>query len=133
MSNAAPLVTPRLGLNLDGGGRERAVGRGGGADDEVDVDGIDAGADERLMGRGDAEIGGQLVVAGDMALANARALDDPVVRRVDDLGHVGVGHYALRQMRADAANDRSNDCHEAPPLLLLAVRRIRGAVWAGPG
>ena len=71
-------------LDLHRRGRERAVGRRRGADDEIDVDGIDAGAHQRLLGGGDAEIGGQLVVAGDVALANAGALDDPFVARVDD-------------------------------------------------
>ena len=69
----------------------------------------------------------QLVVVGDVALADARALDDPLVARVDDLRQVGVGHDALGQMRADAADDGSNDCHELPCLFSLTafMRRAR--------
>ena len=62
------------GLDAHGGGRKGAVGRGGRADDEIDVDGIDAGAHERLARGGDAEIGGELALLGDVALLDAGAL-----------------------------------------------------------
>ena len=83
---------------------KRAIGRRRGADDEIDVDGIDAGAHQRLLGGGNAEVGGQLVVAGDVPLANAGALDDPFVAGVDDLRQIGIGHHALGKMGADAAD-----------------------------
>ena len=91
-------------LNPHGSRGERAVGRCRGADDEIDVDGIDAGAHQRLLGGGDAEIGRQFVVAGDVPLTDASALDDPLVAGVDDLRQVVVGHDALGQMGADAAD-----------------------------
>ena len=92
-------------LDLHRRRRKGAVGRRRRADDEIDVDGIDAGAHQRLLGGGDAEVGRELVVAGDVALTDAGALDDPFVGGVDDLREVGVGHDALGQMGADAADD----------------------------
>ena len=62
------------GLDAHGGGRKGAVRRGGGADDEIDVDRVDAGAHQRLARGGDAEIGGQLALLGDVALLDAGAL-----------------------------------------------------------
>ena len=72
-SKAAPLVTPSPAWMLDGRGRKRAVGRGGGADHEIDIDRIDARAHQRLARSGDAEIGRQLAVLGDVALLDAGA------------------------------------------------------------
>ena len=72
------------GLDAHGGGREGAVGRRGGADDEVDVDRVDAGAHQRLARGGDAEIGRQLAIVGDVALLDAGALADPRVVGIDE-------------------------------------------------
>jgi hypothetical protein len=45
------------GLDAHGGSGEGAVRRGGGADDEIDVDWVDAGPHQRLARGGDAEVG----------------------------------------------------------------------------
>src|SRR6185437_1482725 len=65
------------GLDPHRGGRERAVRRGGGANDKVDVDRVDAGAHQRLARGTDAEVGRQLVGLRDVTLLNAGALLDP--------------------------------------------------------
>ena len=102
------------GLDAHGGGREGAIGRGGGADDEIDVDRVDAGAHQRLTRGGDAEIGGQLAVGSDVALRDAGPLLDPLIAGVDHAGQVVVGHDALGQVGADAADHGSDDCHVSP-------------------
>ena len=96
------------------GRRKGAVGRRGRADDEIDVDGIDAGAHQGLARGGDAEVRRELAVVGDVALLDARALADPLVAGVDEARQVVIGHDALGQVGADAADDGSNDCHVSP-------------------
>ncbi len=91
-------------LDLHRRRRKGAVGRCRRADDEIDVDRIDSGAYERLLGGGDAKIGREFVVAGDVPLTNAGALDDPLVAGIDDLRQVGIGHDALGQVGADTAD-----------------------------
>ena len=71
------------GLHGHRGGRKSVVGRRGRQHDQVDRLGVDAGIGERGLGRLDRQVGGQLAVGGDMALANAGALHDPFVGGVD--------------------------------------------------
>ncbi len=64
-----------------------------------------------------------------MALADARALGDPLVGGVDDLGQVVVGHDPVRQIAADAGHNATqgtsrNGAH--PPVGMQAGSR-RGA------
>ena len=68
-----PCVMPRPAWIARAVAGKGAIGRGGGANDEVDVDRIDAGAHQCLARGGDAEIGGQLAVLGDVALLDAGA------------------------------------------------------------
>ncbi len=46
----------------------------------------------------------RLALAGNVALANAGALDDPFVRRIDDIFHVAIGHNAFRKCGSEPAN-----------------------------
>jgi hypothetical protein len=48
-----------------------------------------------------AQRGGGLVLAGDVALADAGALDNPFVTGFDDALQVTVFHYALGQLRPE--------------------------------
>ena len=61
--------------------------------------GRQAGIVERGARRRLAERGGGLVVAGDMALADAGALRDPLVGGLDDALEVGVLHDAAAAAR----------------------------------
>ena len=56
-------------LHRHRGGREGVVGRRGRQDDQVDVGRRQAGIGERHAGGAGGEIGGQLAVGGDVALA----------------------------------------------------------------
>ena len=102
------------GLDAHGGSGKGAVRRGGCAHHEIDVDRVDAGAHERLARGGDAEVGGQLAVLGDVALLDAGALLDPRVGGIDEARQIVIGHDALWQMGADAADHGSNECHVSP-------------------
>src|SRR5262249_32026417 len=61
----------------------------------------------------DGQVGRRLAVVGDVALADAAALDDPLVVRVDHLLEVGVGQDPLGRVRADPGDPRSR--HSRPP------------------
>jgi hypothetical protein len=50
------------------------------------------------------ERGGRLVVCRDMALANAGALGDPLVRGFDHALEIGILHDAARQRQPHAAH-----------------------------
>jgi hypothetical protein len=41
---------------------------------------------------------------GNVALANARARDDPLIARVDEFFQIGVGKYLFRQETASTGN-----------------------------
>src|SRR5262249_24989224 len=105
---------PKARLDAHAGGREGAIGRGGRADHQVDVDGVNAGAYERLMGGGNAEVGGELTLFGDVALLDPRPLADPSVTGDAHVRKIVIGHDALGQVGADTANHRANECHFLP-------------------
>ena len=89
------IVDSERRLDLGRGGREGLIGRCGSEHDEIDVARGDAGAVEcsaRGLGR---EAAGGLAIAGDVAAADAGALDDPFVGGVDAFGELLVGHPAL--------------------------------------
>src|SRR6185503_14153608 len=102
------------GLDLHGGRRKSAIRRGSRADYEIDVGGIDAGADESLTRRRDSEIRGQLAVIRNVALLDSGTLLDPFVSGVDEESKVVVGHDAFGQIGTHAADHRSNDRHVSP-------------------
>ena len=79
------VVDAEHGLHDRRGGREGLVGRGGGEHDQPDLAGLDAGRGQRLAGGLGGQGAGGLALAGDMAGADAGALGDPFVGRVDIL------------------------------------------------
>src|SRR5262249_33545627 len=91
-----------------------AVGSGRRADHQVDVDGINTGTNQSLARGGNAHIGGELTLLGDMALFDASALPDPLVAGLHDAREVVVGYHPLGQIGADATDHRSNDRQLAP-------------------
>src|SRR5207244_12543413 len=82
------------------GAREEHVRGGGPHDDEVDVLGHEVGALERLVGGPDGEIGRGLALVDDPPLADAAALNDPLVAGLDHPLEIGVAQHALRSVRA---------------------------------
>ena len=74
---------------------------------------VEAGLRERGLARRHREIGERLLVRGDPALADAGALDDPLVRRVDERLELGVREHALGRVGAEAG-DRHGDVVASP-------------------
>ena len=88
---------------------EHHVGRGGGHDDEVDLLGTPARSFERLARGGHGEVAARHTFRGEVARANAGALNDPLVTGVDvalgqQLDHVLV-RQALRRQIATGTGD----------------------------
>ncbi len=88
-------------------GRDQLVRRDGADDDQVEVLGQEPRRLERAASRGDGHVRRRLAFGDVAALADARALDDPLVRGVDDLLEVGIrddplGHIGTRAGDADA-------------------------------
>ena len=77
-------------------------GRDGRDHDQLEIGRLDACLLERGERGRQREIGHRLVRSGDAALANPRALHDPLVRGVDHLRQLVVRHHALGRVRADA-------------------------------
>ncbi len=73
----------------------------------------------------DGEIGRDLAGRRDAALADAGALDDPLVRRVDLAGELRIGEDVLGQIAPDAENDRTRYAHEATPATAGAAADAR--------
>ncbi len=78
-------------LHEAGGGREKVVGGDGADDDRVDLRRFDSALRQRAAGRQDRHIGGSHLRVGNMALADARALHDPLVVGIDQLFQVLIG------------------------------------------
>ena len=91
--------------------RKRPVGRGRGADHQIDVDGIDTGAHQCLLGGGDPQIARQFAIGGDVALFDAGAFGDPVVGGVDDARQIMIRHDAFGQIGTDTPDHGSNHGH----------------------
>ena len=104
-----------LGLHRHGAGRKRVVRRRGREHDEIDRLGIDLGMGERGARRVHRHVRGPFAGRGDVALVDAGALHDPVVRRVDLARQIAVGEDLRRQIAAAAEDDRSLCRHEAAP------------------
>ncbi|MEY9148221.1 hypothetical protein ABIF00_006205 [Bradyrhizobium elkanii] len=85
-------------LDGDRGGGKGVVGRRGREHDQVDRLRIDLRMGERGLRRLDRQMRGEFVVGRDVALADAGALHDPVIRRVDPAGQFGIGQNPLRQI-----------------------------------
>ncbi|MNT45007.1 hypothetical protein D3C72_1815600 [compost metagenome] len=101
-------------LDVDRRRRKGVVWGGGCADDHVDVGDRQAGIVERLAGRLGPERGGGFILAGDVALANARALHDPFVGGLDHLLQFAIGHHPFRERCPETANNRTDHCLPYP-------------------
>src|SRR3546814_8153579 len=75
--------------------------------DQPDVRGFEPRRHQRFLRRRSGERAGRLVGFGDMAKADARALDDPFVAGIDALGELGVRHPLARQGGTGALQDRA--------------------------
>ncbi len=105
MSKAKPCRMPsRLWISTAVAGK-RVVGRRSRQHDQVDVVGRQPGIGKRGARGRLAERGGRLVVGGDVALADAGALRDPLVGGLDHAFEIGVLHDAAGQGGADTAHD----------------------------
>ena len=91
-------------LDVDGRGRKRVVGRRSGDDDQVDIVGGPAGIVERRARSGFSQRRAGFVVAGDIALRDARALPDPCVGGFELGLEFGVRNDPFRQCGADAGD-----------------------------
>ena len=73
---------------------------------------VDAGLGNRRLRRLQTKMRRELAFSGNMALFDAGALDDPLIRRIDLFCQFGIGDDALRQIRAIAKDDRTHRSHE---------------------
>ena len=90
--------------------RDDAVRSGGGQHQVVDLGGGATGLGQRGLRGLDGQTRGG---AADVALADARALDDPLVARVERDRHVVVGHHLVRD--GDAPAGDADSLHAADP------------------
>src|SRR5580692_392224 len=104
-----------LGLHRDRARRKRVVGRRCRQHDEIDRLSIDLGMGERGARRVRRHVRGPFAGRRDMALVDAGALHDPVVRGVDLARQIAVGEDLRRQIAAAAEDDRTLNRHEATP------------------
>jgi len=94
-------------LDDRGAGRDHLIRRDRADDDEVEVLGREPRRLERAPPGDHGHVRGRLAVGDVAPLADPRALDDPLVRRVDDLLEVRIrddalGHVGTRTGDADA-------------------------------
>ena len=128
--------------------REHHVGSDRGADQEVDLARIHARVGERCARGGQRDVGQCLVLGGHPPLADAGALHDPLVRRVDVLREVVVRDHAVRDVHAEpgdpdpravGATDhvtaplRTSACRVRPARRRLVLSPCRGRWGHGPG
>ncbi len=88
-----------------GGGGKYEIGRGGGADQKVDVGGLVAGALQQPADRFGAHMrGAEPLALQDAPLLDAGALDDPGIGRVDQPGELGIVQHVVRKISANPCN-----------------------------
>jgi hypothetical protein len=76
-------------------------------DDQVYVVSCPTSIGKRLAGRLRRQRRCRFALSGDIALANAGALHDPVIAGLHGLSQLFIGHLAYRQMRTDTLDNRS--------------------------
>ena len=86
---------PSWSARIAAGRRERHVGRHRRDDQEVDVLPVEPRLRRGRSGSGQRDVGQRLVRAGDPPFADTRALDDPLVGRVDEARELVVRDDAL--------------------------------------
>ena len=89
-------------LHQASGGGEQMVGRAGGHQDGVEFPGLHLGVLQGTVRGLDRQIAGGLVVGGNVPLPDARPLDDPLVRGIDQPFQVMVGQHAFGHVAAQA-------------------------------
>ena len=87
------LLGAELLLHVHRGGGHRHVAGDRADDDHVEIGGGEPGGFERRLAAAGRHVARDLAVGGDATLANARALGDPRVGRVDHPFEVGVGQH----------------------------------------
>src|SRR5687767_9410330 len=93
-----------LVLNRDGGRREGMIRRRCADDDQIDFLRVDPRILERPA-RGDrGQVGGELALRGNMAFADAGALDDPLVGGVDHRRQIAIRQHLLRKITPNPTN-----------------------------
>ena len=90
------------------------VRRHGADDDQVDVVGRQAGALDRLARRFVRQVAGRHAGIDDVPLANAGALQDPLVGRLDQLLEIGIGQQARRHVGGQALDLDAADVQNNP-------------------
>jgi len=85
-------------LHRNCGGRKGVIGRRGRQHDQVDRLGVKPRMMQRRARSLDRQVRGELALGGDVALADARALHDPLVGRINAARQFGIGQNPLRQI-----------------------------------
>jgi hypothetical protein len=83
---------------------KQRVGRRRSDDDEVDVGGRQACAFDRGQRCFDGQVRRRDARIDDVAFADAGALQDPLVARLDQLLEIGVGEHPRRDVGGEAGN-----------------------------
>jgi hypothetical protein len=117
-------------LDPAGGGGQDVVGRDGGADDEVDVFGGDAGVFEGGPRGLHRQVACGLVRLGEVAFLHAGALGDPLVVGLDEVGEVFVGHYPLGDVMAGSEQGGAGGAgHSSAPPAFATASTIMRLTW----
>ena len=128
-------VHAELLLHQAGRGREHHVGRRRGHHDEVDRRRVQPGGKQGAAGRLDREVAGADVRLGEVARADAGALDDPLVGRLDALGRELSGQLvvgeSLGRQEAAGAGDARVACGHGSQAVGAAAADGAGACGAG--
>ena len=103
---AAPVADAETILQQGAAVREHLVGRGRAEDDQIDFVGRDARSLQGTSRRRHRQIDGGLALRGDVALADAGALLDPLVAGLDHLLEIFVSQHLLGKMTAGAHDAR---------------------------
>ena len=92
-------------LDVDRRGGKGVVGRGGRANDEIDVGRRHVGAFKRLTSRHFAQGGGRFALTGNMALADASSLNDPFITGFNNAFKIAVFHDAIWEVGPETTDN----------------------------
>ena len=113
MSKAAPCCMPSLFWTLTAAAGKVLSGVAVASTIRSMSAGVSPALSSAAFAASSAEVGGELAIGGDVALADAGPLQDPLVGRLDHPRQVGVGEDLLGQVAARPEDHRTDRAHSA--------------------
>ena len=121
----------KTGLHHGRRRRKSQIGGRGRQHDHINIIGLDAGIQQRRLGRPRRKVRRRLPLGCEMPPLDARPRPDPFIRGFDQPGQFGIRHHPVGQIMPDA-NDHGAQSHSGCPAPVADVSAVVAAVCPAP-